>query len=80
MYRSAAEVWNGLAKNAGEGLASPRLIVPMTVILLGGQVLPLVLIIAAALASVLPGLGDPWAVDLAGCSWTLGAAILCLRA
>jgi glycosyltransferase involved in cell wall biosynthesis len=49
MYRSAGEVWNGLAKNAGEALAAPRLIVPMTVLLLAGQVLP-VLLLAAGLA------------------------------
>lgn len=43
MYRSAREVWHGLAKNATEGMAAPRLIVPATVLLLGGQVLPVVL-------------------------------------
>jgi hypothetical protein len=43
MYRGAAELWRGLAKNATEGLGSPRLIVPATVLLLGGQVLPFVL-------------------------------------
>jgi hypothetical protein len=42
MYRSAREVWHGLAKNATEGLAAPRLIVPATFLLLGGQVLPVV--------------------------------------
>lgn len=40
MYRSAPEVWHGFAKNAHEGLGSPRLIVPATLLLLGGQVLP----------------------------------------
>lgn len=43
MYRSAGEVWFGLAKNAREGLAAPRLIVPATLMLLLGQVLPLLL-------------------------------------
>lgn len=47
MYRGAAEVWTGLAKNATEGLAHPAAIVPWTTILLGGQVLPLVLLGAA---------------------------------
>ena len=37
MYRTAGAVWIGLAKNAGEGLAAPRLIVPMTVILLAAR-------------------------------------------
>lgn len=40
MYRSAGEVWRGLARNAGEALASSRMIVPMTLVLLGGQVVP----------------------------------------
>jgi hypothetical protein len=47
MYRGAAEVWRGLAKNATEGLGSPRLILPSTLLLLGGQVLPLVLLVLA---------------------------------
>ncbi len=48
MYRSAGEVWHGLAKNATEGLASPARIVPFTIFLLLGQVLP-ILIVAFAL-------------------------------
>ncbi|MBN1444445.1 MAG: hypothetical protein JXA90_17160, partial [Planctomycetes bacterium] len=40
MYRSAGEVWRGLAKNATEGLGHPAAIVPWTVILGAGQVLP----------------------------------------
>jgi glycosyltransferase involved in cell wall biosynthesis len=54
MYRRAAEVWHGFAKNAHEGLATPRLIVPATVLLLGGQVLPFVLLaIAPSLLALL---------------------------
>jgi glycosyltransferase involved in cell wall biosynthesis len=45
MYQSGREVWNGLAKNAHEGLAAPRLIVPATLMLLLGQVLPLILLL-----------------------------------
>jgi len=48
MYQHAAEVWNGFAKNAHEGLAAPRLIVPTTLLLLGGQVLPFILLAFAA--------------------------------
>ena len=44
MYRSACEVWFGLAKNAREGLASAKLIVPITVMLIAGQVIPLALL------------------------------------
>jgi hypothetical protein len=46
MYRAAGELWRGLAKNAREGLASPRLLVPSTLLLLGGQVLPFALLAA----------------------------------
>ena len=42
MYESASAVWMGLAKNATEGLGSPRRIVPVTVLLLMGQVLPVI--------------------------------------
>jgi len=41
MYRGAGEVWRGLAKNATEGLGSPGMIVPITGVLLVGQVLPI---------------------------------------
>jgi hypothetical protein len=64
MYRTAAAVWNGLAKNAGEALASPGLIVPMSAILLGGQVLPTILL-AAGLASI-PHPWPSWMVGLSG--------------
>lgn len=40
MYTSAAQVWSGLAKNATEGLASRSRIVPVTLLLLLGQVMP----------------------------------------
>lgn len=44
MYRGFGELWHGLAKNATEGLGAPRLIVPATLLLFGGQVLPVVLL------------------------------------
>lgn len=47
MYQRASEVWHGFAKNAHEGLGSPQLIVPATLILLGGQVLPFVVLFLA---------------------------------
>jgi hypothetical protein len=46
MYRGAAELWRGLAKNATEGLARPALIGPFTLLLAGGQVLPAALLVA----------------------------------
>jgi len=48
MYRSNGEVWRGLSKNAIEGLGAPGTIGPVTLILFGGQVLPLVLLALAA--------------------------------
>lgn len=42
MYRNAREVWQGLGKNATEGMAAPRRIVPFTVMLFFGQVMPVV--------------------------------------
>ncbi len=57
MYSDPRALWSGLAKNAREGLAAPRLIVPMTVILLGGQVLPL-----GFLALALAGWPQAWPV------------------
>lgn len=50
MYRSTGEVWRGLAKNATEGLAAPARIVPFTLLLGAGQVLPAI-ILSIALAS-----------------------------
>ncbi len=40
MYRSAGQVWSGLAKNATEGIAAPARIVPVSLVLVLGQVLP----------------------------------------
>jgi hypothetical protein len=40
MYDSPRAVWMGLAKNATEGLAAPARILPLTLLLLLGQVLP----------------------------------------
>lgn len=42
MYTDAGQVVRGVLKNAIEGIANPRLILPFTVILIGGSVLPMV--------------------------------------
>ena len=68
MYRSAGEVWSGLSKNAGEALAAPGLIVPMSAILLGGQVAPFLLAVAAIL-----GRPRPWSTAEAA---TVAVAVL----
>jgi hypothetical protein len=48
MYQTAAEVLAGLSKNAHEGLATPVLIGPWTILLLGGQTLPWALLACAS--------------------------------
>jgi hypothetical protein len=52
MYHKASEVWQGLGKNAIEGMAAPGVIGPMTLLLAMGQIAPLVLL-AAGLAGTL---------------------------
>ena len=71
MYNNAREVWHGFAKNATEGMASPAAIVPWTVLLIGGQVLPLVLLLVAWLTNS----GSP-AIPLAA---TATAAVFATR-
>ena len=44
MYKNAGEVFRGLQKNATEGIANPKLIVPFSILLLGGSVLPIALL------------------------------------
>ncbi len=47
MYSSAAQLWEGLGKNATEGMAKPGAILIWTALLGGGHVLPLVLVLVA---------------------------------
>ena len=65
MYDGPAATWQGLSKNADEGIATPRIILPVTLLLLGGQVLPIALVasghasiatLAATLLAYLPRL------------------------
>jgi hypothetical protein len=61
MYDSAAKVWSGLAKNATEGIATAGKILPLSLVLLLGQVVPVVLLLgwAAALAFAPAKTGSP---------------------
>jgi Glycosyl transferase family 2 len=54
MYRNARELWRGVTKNATEGLATPTTIVPATLVLLGGQVLPPFLLVGATMTAADP--------------------------
>jgi hypothetical protein len=66
MYNNASQVWSGLAKNATEGLADPARIVPVSIVLCLGQILPVTLWIIAMLWAVAVELGhgmilvNPW--------------------
>jgi glycosyltransferase involved in cell wall biosynthesis len=65
MYDSARGVWMGLAKNATEGLATPARILPFTVLLVLGQVVPVLAAMAWAVFGVRVLLGgahfqQPW--------------------
>ena len=51
MYTSTTQVCSGLLKNATEGIANARLIVPFTILLIGGSVLPVVSLVWAYFAS-----------------------------
>jgi hypothetical protein len=57
MYQSLPQVIRGLLKNASEGIANPRLIGPFSVLLLGGSVLP-VLLLLLSLWRLNSGRGD----------------------
>jgi len=47
MYSSAGQVWEGLTKNATEGMAKPFALPVWTIILAGGAILPLILVLAS---------------------------------
>jgi hypothetical protein len=44
MYERNADVWRGLSKNATEGIGAPATILPFTLLLAGGQILPFALV------------------------------------
>jgi Glycosyl transferase family 2 len=79
MYESASAVWMGLAKNATEGLGSPKRIVPVTVMLLMGQVVPVIAVVlwvAFLVSTAVVGatLDDPAATAIV--SLLLGLAVV----
>lgn len=87
MYDSPAAVWRGLVKNATEGIASPQLIVPFTILILFGQVLPPFLLAASLLTDSAASLAIAFGVGTTlnyaarfACAWRfqqswLGAAL-----
>ena len=69
MYSRSIDVWRGLAKNATEGIGAPATILPFTLLLAAGQILPFVLG-AVGLASGWPA----WTIAVAGLA--CGLAVL----
>jgi hypothetical protein len=65
MYTKSLDVWKGLSKNATEGIGSPATILPFTILLAGGQILPWVLV-ASGLATGWQG----WP------AWTVAVAVI----
>ncbi len=65
MYTKSLDVWKGLSKNATEGIGAPATILPFTVLLAGGQILPWVLV-ASGLATGWQG----WP------AWTVAVAVI----
>lgn len=78
MYRSARTTWDGLAKNATEGIAAPARIVPMTLLLGFGQVLPLPLLWFAwrSTSFIIPFLGPPIRIGMMPV-WISLVAVFC---
>lgn len=70
MYSSASTVWRGLGKNATEGMAHPAAILPWSVLLLSGHVLPWILL---ALGLVLPF--DAMTLSIATIAASLGTVM-----
>ena len=75
MYATGGETWRGFLKNAGQGIGSPRGIVPWTVLLIGGHVLPWVLVVAALLVGVRGGWALWLVVAACGCSGVANVAV-----
>lgn len=66
MYASFGEAWAGFVKNAHEGMATAKALPVWTLLLFGGQVMPVLLVAAAALGSA------PLAAALAALALSLG--------
>ncbi len=62
MYCGFGEVWRGFAKNAHEGLASPKSVLPLSVLLFCGQVLPFLALLSGRLSVS----GGRWALVAVG--------------
>ena len=68
MYSNAAQVWEGLTKNATEGMAKPAALPVWTIILAGGSLLPVLLMLLR-----------PSAIAAAACLCWLAARLILAR-
>ena len=76
MYTDLRSVWNGFAKSAGEGMATPAALPVWTLLIGAGHVLPLLLLITG-LVSERPGVAWAGGIGLAA-NWAL-RFLLCAR-
>ena len=63
MYTNTRQVWQGLAKNATEGLGAPARIFPVSVLLWMGQIMPFALAVWLAMRHETPA--HVWACVIA---------------
>lgn len=70
MYDGLRTSWEGFVKNAREGMATPRALPVWTFLLLGGHVLPWVLLLAALMT------GGPISLPLAAVLASMGSRLL----
>ena len=64
MYATVRDLWDGLGKNATEGMATPRALPVWTALLAGGHVLPLLLVACARTGPASAALGCGLALRL----------------
>ncbi|WP_168565342.1 glycosyltransferase [Crateriforma spongiae] len=76
MYNNAAEVFRGVLKNATEGIASSRLIVPFSILLIGASVAPTVLMVAYVWAWAWGGASGNTAPVLPAVDMAIGVMIV----
>jgi len=80
MYDTAGAVWSGLTKNATEGIGSPARIVPFTLLLVLGQIVPLIAAVMCVLLMISVTVvgatyDDP--LQIAGFFLLIGLSLVC---
>ena len=69
MYRNAGQVWQGLAKNATEGIAAPVRILPISLVLAMGQIMPYVLLVCLLMGRSVKTEVMVYILVAVGCAW-----------